>query len=402
MLYAFTGMDGAGKAKSGSIDAASPREARSKLKATGVFVTDILPEKPAAKKKDIFGLFGKRVPLKELTSFMRQMASLVKAGIPLMETLDAVQKQTASPYFKKVLNEIMDAVRQGEPLADAMAKAPAIFDPLSVAMVRAGEAGGHLPQVLGQMADYKENTLKMESSMKSAMVYPVVMTIIGVGVILFLLTYVVPKITIIFEDLGQALPFSTMVLITVTDTLANYGIWLGAAVCAILLFLNRALKTPKGKVFMDMLLFRLWIVGSVVKAAVLSRWSHTTAVLLKAGVPLLSALKLSGEVAQNSLYTRAIEDAAVLIKEGGTIAASLEKSGLFPPVALQMIAAGEKSGQTAELLTIVADDQARELENRLAVIMSLVHPVLIVVMGLIVGFIVMAILLPIFEISQLI
>ncbi|MEE8484435.1 MAG: type II secretion system inner membrane protein GspF [Nitrospinota bacterium] len=402
MLYAFTGLDGAGKAKSGSIDATSSREARSKLKAAGVFVTNVLPEKPAAKKKDIFGLFGKRVPLKEVTSFMRQMASLVKAGIPLMETLDAVQKQTASPYFKKVLNEIMDAVRQGEPLADAMAKAPAIFDPLSVAMVRAGEAGGHLPQVLGQIADYKENALRMESSVKSAMVYPVVMTVIGVGVILFLLTYVVPKITIIFEDLGQALPFSTMILITITDTLANYGIWLGAALCAILFFLNRALKTPKGKVFMDRFLFRLWIVGSVVKAAVLSRWSHTTAVLLKAGVPLLSALKLSGEVAQNSLYTRAIEDAAVLIKEGGTIADSLEKSGLFPPVALQMIAAGEKSGQTAELLTIVADDQARELENRLAVIMSLVHPVLIVVMGLIVGFIVMAILLPIFEISQLI
>ncbi len=403
MLYGYQGLNADGKNCSGSLDAVGLKEARSRLKANGIYVTSINEERVKdGKGLFSFALFERSVPQKEMTSFFRQTASLLTAGITLMETLDATQKQTGSKLLKKVINELKSEVRQGEPIAKAMEKHPAIFDTLTTAMVRAGETGGNLAEVLTKIADYKETALRRESEIQSATVYPVVMAVIGIGVIIFLVVYIVPKITVIFEDLEQALPLSTTILIAVTNIAVNYGYVIGVALVAALLALGRFLKTEKGKRLFDKVSLRTPLAGPLVKASVLARWSHTTSVLLASGVPLLNSLKLSKEIAGNALYADAIGEAAETIREGGAITASLEKSGLFPPVALQMISAGEKSGQSAQLLAQVAKDQSAELENRIAVLMSLIQPALITSMGLIVGFIVMAILLPIFEISQFI
>lgn len=402
MLYSFKGIDGSGKAASGSLEAASPREARARLRGKGLFVTELKEEKRARKKTALFTSLSARIEPKEMTSFMRQLASLLKAGIPLLEALNAAQEQSGSTTLSQVVQSLKDEVRQGEPLADSMAKSGGYFDPLTVALVRAGEAGGKLPQVFAEIAAFKEASLIRENSIKSATIYPMVMAILGTGLVLFLLAYVVPKITVIFEDFDQALPLSTRILIGFTDIVVNYGIWLGLLLAAALFTAGKLMKTTRWKKFSDKLAVNLWVIGPVVRAAILARWSHTTSILLQSGVPLLRALRLSKEVTQNSLYDDALETAINSIREGGGVADSLKRSKLFPPVALQMVAAGEKSGHAAELLKQVADDQSMELENRLSVLMSLVQPALIVVMGLIIGFIVMAILLPIFEISQIV
>ena len=402
MLYSFKGIDGSGKAASGSLEAASPREARARLRGKGLFVTGLKEEKRARKKTALFTSLSARIEPKEMTSFMRQLASLLKAGIPLLEALNAAQEQSGSTTLSQVVQSLKDEVRQGEPLADSMAKSGGYFDPLTVALVRAGEAGGKLPQVFAEIAAFKEASLIRENSIKSATIYPMVMAILGTGLVLFLLAYVVPKITVIFEDFDQALPLSTRILIGFTDIVVNYGIWLGLLLAAALFTAGKLMKTTRWKKFSDKLAVNLWVIGPVVRAAILARWSHTTSILLQSGVPLLRALRLSKEVTQNSLYDDALETAINSIREGGGVADSLKRSKLFPPVALQMVAAGEKSGHAAELLKQVADDQSMELENRLSVLMSLVQPALIVVMGLIIGFIVMAILLPIFEISQIV
>lgn len=400
MLYSYKGVDQTGRAKRGSIDASGLREARTKLRTDGLFVTTIKAEKAVREKGGLFPSMGRTIPAKEMTSFMRQTASLLTAGIPLMETIDSAQQQSESPLLKKIVHSLMDSVRQGKPLADAMAKHKEHFDALTISLVRAGEAGGQLAQVLTEIADYKETTLMRKSLLKRAIVYPSFMAIFGSGILIFLLMFVVPKITVIFEDLGQTLPLSTKILVFTTATLLNYWFFLLTAFCLLLLMANKLLKTEKGKRFMDNAAIRVWIVGPVMRSSILARWSHTTAVLLKAGVPLLQTMHLSKDVMQNRLYASAIESASDAIREGGGIADSLKKSGLFPPVALQMVSAGEKSGQSAQLLMQVAKDQGMELESRISVMMSFVEPLLIIVMGLSVGFIVMAILLPMLEISQ--
>ncbi len=400
MLFAFQGIGRGGAAVSGSIDAAGQKEARAKLRAEGIFVTAIAEEIAAHKKKYALPFLAARVTGKQMTSFMRQVSSLLTAGIPLMETLEATMKQCESPHFGKIIHEVKDRVRQGEPLAEAMAKTSADFDPLTVALVRAGETGGNLAEVLTQVADLKEAALRREGIIKSAMVYPVILGFIGMGVVMFLLGYVVPKITVIFEDMGQSLPLPTKVLLFITHMITGYGFIIGALLIAATAWLGRKLKTEQGRDRRDRLLLSLPVLGSVTKAAVLARWSHTTSVLLSAGVPMLKTLKLSADVSQNTVYARGIEKASDKIREGAGIAASLDESGLFPPVAIQMIAAGEKSGQAAKLLMQVARDQGAELENRISVLMSLVQPALIIFLGGIVGFIVISILLPIFDISQ--
>lgn len=400
MLYLFKGIDSVGKNASGTLEASGLREARAKLRGKGLFITTLSEEKSARKKAFFFPSLGTRIPAKEMTSFMRQLASLLKAGIPLMESLGAAQEQSASPVLKKVAQSLRDGVREGEPLADAMAKSGDYFDPLTVALVRAGEAGGQLSLVFNEIADYKEVSLKRENSIKSATVYPLVMAFLGSMLVLFLLAYVVPKVTVIFDDLEQALPLSTQILIAVTDIIVNYGFWLGMLLALMLLAMNKLFKTAWWKRFADRAAINVWVIGPVVRAAIISRWSHTTSILLQSGIPLLQSLRLSKEVTRNSLYEDALEAAINSIREGGGIANALKSSGLFPPVALQMVAAGEKSGHSAELLMQVAKEQSAELENRISILMSLVHPALIIVMGLVIGFIVMAILLPIFEISQ--
>jgi general secretion pathway protein F len=402
MLYSFKGIDGSGKSAAGSLEASGPREARARLRSKGLFVTGLKEEKSARNKKALFRSLSARIEPKEMTSFMRQLASLLKAGIPLLESLNAAQEQSGSQTLSRVVQSLKDEVRQGEPLADSMAKSGGYFDPLTVALVRAGEAGGKLPLVFNEIAAYKEASLMRENSIRSATVYPMVMAVLGIGLVLFLLAYVVPKITVIFEDFEQALPLSTRILIGFTDIIVNYGIWLSLLFAGALFAAGKLMKTTKWKKFSDKLAVNVWVIGPVVRAAILARWSHTTSILLQSGVPLLGALRLSKEVTQNSLYEEALEAAINSIREGGGVADSLKTSKLFPPVALQMVAAGEKSGLAAELLKQVADDQSMELENRLSALMSLVQPALIVVMGLIIGFIVMAMLLPIFEISQLV
>lgn len=400
MLYLFKGIDSGGKNADGTLEASGLREARAKLRGKGLFITALSEEKSARKKALFFPSLGTRIPAKEMTSFMRQLASLLKAGIPLMESLGAAQEQSASQVLTKVVQSLRDGVREGEPLADAMAKSGGYFDPLTVALVRAGEAGGQLSLVFNEIADYKEVSLKRENSIKSATVYPLVMAFLGMMLVLFLLAYVVPKVTVIFDDLEQALPLSTQILIAITDIIVNYGFWLGMLLAAALLALSKLFKTARWKRFADRAAINLWVIGPVVRAAIISRWSHTTSILLQSGIPLLQSLRLSKEVTRNSLYEDALETAINSIREGGGIANALKSSGLFPPVALQMVAAGEKSGHSAELLMQVAKEQSAELENRISILMSLVHPALIIVMGLVIGFIVMAILLPIFEISQ--
>jgi general secretion pathway protein F len=406
-VYEYRALNGRGKRIKGIIDADSLVAARQKLRESGIFPTG-LKESPAGEKEDpgekttIASLFS-RVSFRETAPMTRQLATLLNGGFALTAALSALQSQANNPLFKKTLAQIKEDINEGKSFGLSLSGYPRIFSPFYVNMVRAGEASGTLDIVLERLADVTEKQQAMRMKITSALAYPTFMFFIGSFVLFFLLTFVIPTITGIFDDMHQTLPGITVALISASAFLKSYWLFIItfmiAVVCAIKWGIT---KTVRGRLAWDTVKIRIPLFGPLFRKLALARFSRTLGTLLMSGVPLLTALSIVKNVVNNRPMASAVEAAGVDIEEGCSLSSTLSKSTFFPPIAVQMIAAGEHSGTTETMLHKVADSYDREVESAVAVVTSILEPVMILVMGVFVGFIVVSILLPIFEMNQLI
>jgi general secretion pathway protein F len=407
-LYAYKGLSPAGKTVNGVRDADSPKAVRQLMRKDGVVVTAVELSKGGKKVSDGKGL-GKEVDLgamfqrvkkTETAALTRQLATLLRAGIPLAESLGALFDQTENPKLKGVLGDIKGAVNEGSSLADAMAKHPSVFEDLFVSMVRAGETAGNLDEVLGRLADFLESANKLRSKVTGAMVYPAMMVLVGVGIMAILMIAVVPKITKLFAQQGKVLPPNTRFLMWMADTAAAYW-WLIIllAVAGFLAFRAWA-RTPEGRMKWHGAVLRMPIFGPLLRRVAVARFCRTLGTMLEAGVPMLRSLDTAKEVLGNAVLVKVIEDAKEGVTQGEALAVMLRRSGHFPAAVTHMIAVGERSGSLEQMLLRISDAFEQDVEAQLGKMTSMMEPLMLVIMGVGVGFIVFSILQPLMDMSQ--
>jgi general secretion pathway protein F len=402
-VYEWRGIDGAGKRVKGVRDAESPKALRLVLRRDGVLVTEVLEEaaarKRAAREVD-FGKLFRRVSAMEVAMTTRQLATLLKSGIPLVEGLTALIDQLDRPELKGAFTQTRDKVNEGSTLADALRQHPKIFSTLYVNMVAAGEASGTLESVLGRLAEFLEHQAKLKNKVGGALAYPAFMVLMTVVIIMIMMTVVVPKVTSIFEDFNQTLPWYTRTLIWTSELISGWW-WLLLMLFVFVIYLFRRWKaTDEGRKKWDIFLLRSPIAGKLITMVAVTRFSRTLATLLASGVPVLRAMEITRNVLGNTELMRVVEDARTSVREGESIAGPLRKSGRFPPIVTHMIAIGERSGQLEEMLENVASSYDIQIESRLQTLTSLLEPIMIVVMGGLSGGIAFSILMPLLQINE--
>ena len=404
-VYSYVGLSPEGKNVTGIIDAESPRAARQKLRRSGVFPTEVTEssaEEASPRTSRSIGRLFERVSPQELSVVTRQLSTLVSAGLPLVDCLSALIDQVDSERLKGMLTQTRERVNEGSSLADALHEHPKVFSDLYVNMVRAGEASGALDVVLLRLADYTESSAALRSKLRSALTYPAIMLVFGGLILFFLLSYVVPKITRLFLESKQVLPLPTRVLMWVSGVLATW--WpLFLVLLVVGGFALRAyVRTPAGRERYDRWLLAAPIFGKLAQKIAVARFSRTLSTLLKSGIGLLPSLDIVKNIVDNKVLYDATEDARDAIREGQSIAPPLKKSGIFPPLMIHMIAVGEKSGRLEEMLFKTAETYEAEVDTSIATLTTLLQPIMTIFMGGLVLFIVLSILLPIFQMSQLV
>jgi general secretion pathway protein F len=404
-VFEYKALNQKGKSCKGFIDANSESSARNKLRTAGkypVSIRESLSRKGSDKKRLFGGFLFDRVKSDEIQIFTRQLATLLGAGIPLIGALASLIDQSTTPALKRVLAQIRDSVNEGSTLTDSLAKHPRIFSNVYINMVRSGEASGSLDIVLERLADFGEKQRALQGKLKAALVYPIFMGVIGTGILFFLIAYIVPNITQVFTDMERALPLPTRLLIMASDNLRQYW-WLQGGILLIIIFLVRLfLAGDTGRRLWDRLKLTLPGIGQLNKQIVLSRFAATLSSLLNSGVPLITSLQIVSSIVNNSLIQEVLEDAMEQIKKGKSMSSALESSVWFPPIFIQMISVGEQSGQLEAMLEKISTTYEREVETAILGMTSLIEPVMIAAMGAAVGFVVLSILLPIFEMNQMI
>jgi type II secretory pathway component PulF len=392
-----------------SVDAASEKEAIEKISIMGYIPVSIELESKgggsSSSHQTAAAVLMKppgRIKSKQITIFSRQLASLLKAGVPILRALNIISEQSNNPNFKAVFFQINRAVKEGATFSSALSKYPAVFSPLYIAMIRTGEDSGSLPQVLLRIAEYRVKDEEMYSRFKMAMVYPVLMMVVGIGTIVFMLTFVLPRLMNIYSTMGQSLPLPTRILIAISTGLREKGglILIGVA-AAIFLFRQQA-QTKAGKLAFGAMALRVPVLGALVQKAELARFSRTLELLLKSGLPILRALSISLPVLNNEVIKNYLNKSYKGLEQGGSFAASLRDSRLIPPFMSNLVSVGEESGKIDDALREIADSYEKDTDDSLRISNSLIEPVMMLVMGLIVGFIVMAMLLPIFEMNMMV
>lgn len=405
-VYTYSALNKRGKAARGVINADSARGARTKLRQSGLFPTELAEtsqaetQQQAQRFRDV--QLWRRVRSQDLTIMMRQFATLLSANLTIVDSLTALIEQTENPTLKKTLIQVRESVNEGSSLAEALAQHRRIFSALLVNMVRAGEASGALSVVMLRLADFSERQLDTRKRVTSKMYYPLFMVAIGVLVLFALLTYVVPTVTTIFDSMRQTLPWPTVVLIAVSNFMRAYWWALALGLLAVIIALQRYRRTERGTAVFDTWALRFPLVGKLTLKMAMSRFTRTLGMLLHSGIPLLDALEISRAVVNNTVLAAAIAEAKDDIREGADIAGPLKASGFFPPLVSHMISIGERSGQLEDMLLRVADTYDNEVQTSIDGLTSLVEPVIIVVMAVIVFSIMISVLLPIFEINTLV
>jgi len=398
-LFEYTGYDAQGRKASGTIDGPGRKAATQALREQGIFPTE-LKESAGPRKRG--GLrFGRgRVPASELAGATRQLATLLAAGLAIDDALATVVEQIEQQLLHRTLARLREDVRQGEALHAALAKHPAVFPELYVSIVQVGEDSGTLDQAMHRLADFLEAQARIRARVQAALAYPVLMAFVGIGVLAFLFAFVVPKITRMLEDMGQDLPWPTQLLITLNSLLSSYWWLLLIMAAGAAYFLARYRQSAAGRLHLDRLQLKAPLFGKLLLLIITARLARTLATLLSNGVPLLKALAITRSLTSNRLLNQALATASQRVQEGGSLAAALRESALFPPMLAQLVSAGEKSGQLEDMLYRVADSYEHQTDLSITGMLSLLEPLMILVMGCLVGFVVLAILLPIFEASQ--
>ncbi len=405
-VYEYRALDGAGKSRDGIMDADSPIAARQKLRETGLYPVSVKESASSAKgsssTQTVRWSFFNRVKLSELSVATRQLAILLGAGITLVACLEAMLLQVSNPAFKRVLAQIKESVNEGNSLAHSLSNHPKVFSNVYINMVRAGEASGSLELVLHRLADLSEQEQALKGRVKAAMAYPVLMFFVGVVVVFFLVAFVVPNVTRIFHEMHQALPLPTLILIGISDFLMRFWWLVLAMVVGLAVLLWRLKNTQRGRSAWDRLKLSIPLMGVFNIKTAAARFARTLGSLIQNGVPLLTALNIVKNVVGNTLFAEVIDAAMGAVEKGNALAAAISGNRCFPPIAVQMISAGEQSGRLEEMLDKIADMYEREVESQVLAMTAMLEPVMILFMGVTVGFIVISMLLPIFDLNQMI
>ena len=400
--YQYVALDNSGKEKKGVLEADTPRQIRQILREQSLIPVQVseVKEQPW-RTKNLFSL-RRNISALELALLTRQIATLVRAGLPLDEALQAVCEQTESPRIRTILFGVRAKVLEGHSFASGLEDFPHAFPHVYRATISAGEQAGKLDAVLEQLADYTESRHGLRQKINHAMIYPIVLTSLAFTIVTLMLVYVVPKVVGVFETTGQTLPLLTRTLIMASTFLQNWWYMLVAAIVSAVFGIKKLLNNESSRRrFHEWILF-LPLFGRVSRGMNTARFTQTLSILSSSGVPILEALKISGSVITNLPMRDAVEEATVRVREGGAIGRSLAQSKIFPAMSIHLISSGEASGELENMLGRAASHQENEMDSLLGTMLGILEPALVIIMGLLVLAIVMAILLPIFQINQLV
>ncbi len=392
-----------GRQERGVIEGDTARQVRQMLRDRGLTplsVDEVREQKSEGRR--LFSVGGTRMSATELSLFTRQLATLVRSGLPLDEALTAVAEQSEGRKVKRIALGLRSAISEGASLADGIAQFPSAFPPLYRATVEAGEQSGKLDNILERLADYVERRQEMQSKLLLAAIYPAILTVFAIGVVIALLTYVVPQVVGVFESIDQELPPLTLGLIAFSDFLRAHGLTLAGLLAGAGLLFAIGMRRDGFRRRVHRMMLRLPLVGRLIRGANTARFTRTLGILTNSGVPILDAMRIGAQVITNQPMRDAVETAARKVREGATLYRSLSESRLFPPITLHLIGSGEASGKLDEMLDRAAENQEREVGTLVAALMGVLEPALILVMGGVVLLIVLAILLPIFNLNQLV
>jgi general secretion pathway protein F len=417
-VFSYKGFDTKGKAVTGVKDADSLKTLRATLRRDGVLLTEAkeaairaVQTAGAAAGLGILALINPVAAAQawreratadrmQVAVITRQMATLLRAGVPLAESLAALVEQVEQPGFKRVLADVRGQVNEGSSLGDALARHPKVFEDLFVNMVRAGEASGNLDAVLFRLAEFLEAQNRLRGKVTSALFYPIVMIVLGAGILGILMVSVVPKVTAIYADTGKALPWNTQLLIGLSSLISDWWFLVIPAIFGMVIGFRAWKSSPTGRARWDRFWLKVPVMGNLARKVAIARFAKTLATMLASGVPLLRALDIVKSILGNTVLMKVVEDAKESIKEGESIAAPLKRSGQFPPIVTHMIAVGERSGQLEQMLENVASAYEVEVDLAIGRLTTLLEPMMILMMGGSVGFVLFSVLTPIMEMNE--
>ena len=401
--FEYIALDRAGKQKKGILEGDTPRQIRQLLRDKKLIPIEVegvnkSDKQNKANKKN--GLSRTKISAADLALITRQIATLIRAAIPVEETIKAVAEQSEKSKQQSMLLGIRARVVEGYSLADALSEYPKVFSDLYCSMVAAGEKSGHLELVLERLADYTESRQAISQKISGALVYPVILSVVSVAIVSFLLGYVVPQITASFVQSGQELPWLTQALLSMSEYVQSWGILTVIVIVLLITGFKYLLRNPKLQLAWDRWKINAWFIGKIIRGLNSARFARTLAILSASSVPLLEGLKIAGEVMTNMELKKAVNEAALRVSEGAGLKISLQQCGYFPPMMLHMIASGESSGELEQMLDRAADNQENQFNNMVSVMMDMIGPIMILIMGGFVFTIVLAIMLPVFELSN--
>jgi general secretion pathway protein F len=403
-VYRYKGVAAGNRSVAAPIDADSLRTARAKLRADGIFPTEILEGKTRGETSELLSRLQlpalRRVPDLDLAMFSSQLATLISAGVPLVQALSALTEQVERERFKAVIGRVRESVNEGSSLAEALGGFPHVFDELYCSMVRAGESSGALAPVLQRLGEYVENRMVLRNQLINAMIYPVLMLMFSAGVAGVLLVKVIPNITAMLRDMKQELPLATRVTIAISEIVTHY--WLPVLIAAALAVVvwSRVVRTQAGRLRWDGFTLRLPIFGRLIRYVAIARFARTLATLSAGGVSIVPALEISKAVASNAVIGRAIDDAKEAITRGSSIAGTMRNSGQFPPLVTHMISVGEASGELPAMLGKLADTYDDQVSNALSRLLALLGPILLIFVALVILLIILSTLLPLMNMTS--
>jgi type IV pilus assembly protein PilC len=394
-IFSYRGRARGGRLITGQVEASTPHAVAAQLRERRIMATAVR-EKPEPFQLRMPGLGG-RVKEKELTVFTRQIATMINAGLPLVQCLDVLASQQTNKQFQKILTKIREEVEGGSTFAASIKRHPKVFTPLYTSMVEAGEAGGFLDNVLNRLAGYIEKTMTLRRKVKGAMIYPAVIITVAVVVVIFLLIFVIPTFKSLFEGFGAALPLPTRIVLELSRLVKTHLLAGLGGLVGLVSGVRLSYKTERGKWIIDSLLLRFPIIGSLIRKVAVAKFTRTLGTLVSSGVPILQGLNITAKVAGNKVVEEAILKTRSSIAEGKTIADPLSASGVFPPMVVQMISVGERTGALDAMLAKIADFYDAEVDQAVANLTTLLEPLMIVFLGVVVGGIIIAMYLPIFK-----
>lgn len=400
--FEYLALDTTGRRHKGVLEADSARQIRGQLRERGLTPLSVEEVRKREARALVSFAFKRGISTTDLALITRQLATLMRSALPVEEALRVASQQNEKPRLRNMLMGVRGRVLEGHTLAHALDDFPHVFPPLFRATVAAGEQSGHLDLVLERLADYTESHQQLRQKLSLALIYPAILTAVALTIVIGLLTYVVPQVVQVFENIGQKLPVLTRALIALSNFLREYGLLLGLALLVGGVSVHLLLHRPAARFRFHQLLLALPLIGRLVRGVNAARFARTFSILTASSVPVLEGLRISAEVISNLPMRRAVEEAAIRVREGASLNKSLEQTRLFPPMLINLIASGEASGNLGDMLERAATSQEREMETLMAALMGLFEPLLIVAMGAIVLVIVLAILLPIFDLNQLV